>query len=107
MSPDLLQLPSDLRGSDQDSVLWGSGRRDRDILGQIPSRCTLLRNHLFLTICFDLKAAGTMSMYCPLRREIMESALNRDKEETAVTMKVGLYCVTHVPLNQYYLTSEV
>ena len=38
-----------------------------------------------------------MSMYCPLRREIMESALSRDKEETAVTMKVGLYFVTHVP----------
>ena len=37
-----------------------------------------------------------MSMYCPLRREIMESALDRDKEETAVTMKVGLYCVRRV-----------
>ena len=40
-----------------------------------------------------------MSMYCPLRREIMESALDRGKEETAVTMKVGLYIVT------YHLTS--
>ena len=48
-----------------------------------------------LMIYLDMKAAGTMSMYCPLRREIMESALDRGKEETAVTMKVGLYCVTH------------
>ena len=42
-----------------------------------------------LMIYLDMKAAGTMSMYCPLRREIMESALDRSKEETAVTMKVG------------------
>ena len=46
--------------------------------------------HITELFVYDfLKAAGTMSMYCPLRREIMESALDRGKEETAVTMKVG------------------
>ena len=45
-----------------------------------------------------LQAAGTMSMYCPLRREIMESALDRGKEETAVTMKVG---------EEYYTQGEL
>ena len=86
MSSHLLQLAPDLRRSEQDSVLQLPGGGHRGVLRQIPGRHILLTMRLaYSRLLFQ--AAGSVSMYCPLRREMMDSALARGRDQSAASMK--------------------